>query len=250
MPDSVKPDRGAYAPALIGAGAAAVLLGAAAFGVATYAQSLNKDQNAARAQPVFRLRKPLPPARVEWSAALSQVQAMRAQKLSGGFAARLQKPELDRTRLPVILPRAGAAISAAKAKLLSFGDAYALNLPQDRGVQITVYGNRTFVPADPGAISRRPMQRLSGVAENVAVEQTEDGWTATFQRFGVVYTVDVSCDDIASPTCASDAYIRKTVADFSDVTLGAQAQAEASAAAPPGLLSRFSQTIDKLVKGH
>jgi hypothetical protein len=238
------------ASALISTGVAVVLLSGLAFAVVAYAQ-VKAQASGGRAAPVFQLRKPLPPAKVQWAAAVRQVQAMKAQKLNGDFAARLQKPELDRIRLPVILPRAGAAISAAKARLISLGDAYALNLPQDQGVQITVYGDRAFMPADPGAVSRRPMQRLTGVAENVAVEQTEDGWTATFQRFGVVYTLDVSCDDINSPVCASDAYTRNAVASFSDVTLGAQAQAEASADAPqPGLLDSLSQNVSKLVKGN
>ena len=259
MSDGGKPDRGAYAPALISAGVIAVLLGGLAFGVVTYAQvkaqTSASQTTTARPRPVFALRKPLPPAKVQWSSALRQIatqdQNAKTQTLVGAFAAKLQKPALDQIRLPVILPRNGAAISAARAKLLSFGDAYALNLPQDQGVQITVYGNRSFVPADAGAISRRPMQRLLNVAENVAVEQTEDGWTATFERYGVVYTVDVSCDDIKSPACASDAYLRNAVSSFSDVTLGAQAQAEASAAAPqPSLLDKLNQNISKLVKGN
>jgi hypothetical protein len=259
MSDSGKPDRGALASAMVGAGVVAILLGGLAFGVVTYAQvkaqTSASQVTAARPRPVFALRKPLPPAKVQWSSALRQIatqnQNAKTQTLAGAFAAKLQKPALDQIRLPVILPRNGAAISAAKAKLLSFGDAYALNLPQDQGVQITVYGNRSFVPADAGAISRRPMQRLLNVAENVAVEQTEDGWTATFERYGVVYTLDVSCDDIKSPACASDAYLRNAVASFSDVTLGAQAQAEASAAAPqPSLLDKLNQNISKLVKGN
>lgn len=263
MSDGGKPDRGAYAPALISAGIIAVVLGGLAFGVVTYAQvkaqTSASQATTARPRPVFALRKPLPPAKVQWSSALRQIATQdqnaktqtRPQSLAGNFAAKLQKPALDQIRLPVILPRNGAAISAARAKLLSFGDAYALNLPQDQGVQITVYGNRSFVPADAGAISRRPMQRLLNVAENVAVEQTEDGWTATFERYGVVYTVDVSCDDIKSPACASDAYLRNAVSSFSDVTLGAQAQAEASAAAPqPSLLDKLNQNISKLVKGN
>ncbi|MBW8879927.1 MAG: hypothetical protein JF615_00495 [Asticcacaulis sp.] len=152
------------------------------------------------------------------------LQARRPDSL----ALRLPKAQLDQVRLPVVLPRAGV-IDTAKAKLLNFGDAYALNLPQPQGKQLTMYGNRTFVQADRGAISSRPTVKLAGVPEDIRISQMEDGWTATFTRYGVVYSIDLSCDDNASPDCTSDAYLRKAIAEFTDVSVGAQAQTEAKA---------------------
>jgi hypothetical protein len=190
----------------------------------------NRPVTAARLPPQILLRRALPPAPVQWSTAIQQ-QARNAQaRRADSLALKLPKAQLDQLRLPVVLPRAGL-IDTAKAKLLSFGDAYALNMPQAKGTQLTMYGNRSFVQADKGAISSRPTVRLAGVPEDIRITQTEDGWTATFTRYGVVYSLDLSCDDTASPDCASDSYLRKAIAEFTDVSVGAQAQSEAKA--PP-----------------
>lgn len=199
------------------------------------------------------LRRPLPPAKVLWQGAVDQSNKMRTFRKSGGFATRLPRPELDATRLPVILPRDGGMIDTAKAKLVTFGDAYALNLPQKNGMQITSYGNRSFVPADSGAVSKRPVARLANVAEDIRISQMEDGWTATFTRYGVVYSIDVSCDDINAPDCQNDSYIRQAVAQFDDVTMGSQAQAEAQAvipAASPNLIDQVSNAFNRMTKGN
>lgn len=200
-------------------------------------------------QPIL-LRKALPPAPVQWTAATEQMSRAKSFRKSGPtVVSRLAKPELDKTRLPVILPREGV-IDATKAKLVSFGDAYALNMPQAKGVQITMYGNRSFVPAEAGAVSKKPVARLANVAEDIRISQMEDGWTATFTRYGVVYSLDVSCDDINSPDCQSDAYIRNAIAQFDDVALGDQAQAEANEAAKPAnWLDGVVKTVQDLTKG-
>jgi hypothetical protein len=174
------------------------------------------------------MRRPLAPAQVQWSNAIAQANRMKTLRPANSFVSRLPQATLDRTRLPVLLPHPGGLIDTAKAKMVTFGDAYALNLPQAKGLQVTMYGNRSFVPTDKGAISSRPVQKLAGIAEDIRISQMEDGWTATFTRYGVVYSVDVSCDDINSPDCKTDAFIRKAIAQFDDVTVGADAQAEAN----------------------
>ncbi len=196
-------------------------------------------------------RKPLPPAKVLWQTAMDQSNRMQSRRaLVNSLASRLPKAQLDKTRLPVILPRDGGLIDSAKAKLMSFGDAYALNMPQPKGLQVTMYGNRSFVPTDAGAISKRPIQRLLGVVEDVRISQMEDGWTATFTRYGVVYSLDVSCDDINSPDCQSDTYIRQAITQFDDVTMGSAAQSEAGVKPKPGnWINQVTQTITKLTKG-
>lgn len=182
----------------------------------------------AKLPPAALLRKALPPAPVQWASAIQQ-QARNAQsRRPDSLALKLPKAQLDQLRLPVVLPRVGL-IDTAKAKLLSFGDAYALNLPQPKGTQLTMYGNRSFVQADKGAISSRPTIKLAGVPEDIRISQIEDGWTATFTRYGVVYSLDLSCDDTASPDCKDDGFLRKAIAEFTDVSVGAQAQAEAKA---------------------
>jgi len=199
------------------------------------------------------LRRPLPPAKVQWAGAMQQSNKMRGLRKVGGFATRLPRPELDATRLPVILPRDGGMIDTTKAKLVTFGDAYALNMPQNNGMQITSYGNRSFVPAEGGAVSKRPVQRLLSVAEDIRISQMEDGWTATFTRYGVVYSIDVSCDDINAPDCQNDTFIRQAVAQFDDVTMGSQAQAEANAVVPaanPNLIDQVSNAFNRMTKGN
>jgi hypothetical protein len=207
------------------------------------------------ATPIL-LRRPMAPARVQWSNAIAQSNRMKGLRPANTFVSRLPKATIDRTRLPVILPREGSGIDTAKAKMVSFGDAYALNLPQAKGLQITMYGNRSFVQTDKGAISARPVQKLAGVAEDIRISQMEDGWTATFTRYGVVYSLDVSCDDINSADCKTDAFIRKAIAQFDDVTVGADAQAEAdgkmNADGKPvaaGPLDGLFNTITKMTKG-
>ncbi len=204
-------------------------------------------------KPVL-FRQPMAPSKVQWAAALGQAQKMAPQRKANGLWSRLPKKDLDQTRLPVILPREGGFIQTTKTKLISFGDAYALNMPQDKGVQITMYGNRSFVKADKGAVTARPALKLAGVPEDVRIGKMEDGWTATFTRYGVVYSVDVSCDDINSDDCKTDSYIRNAIAQLDDVTMGSDATSEAkTATAPPATqgswLDQVSRTIKNLGKG-
>ncbi|ESQ83695.1 hypothetical protein AEAC466_11860 [Asticcacaulis sp. AC466] len=199
----------------------------------TYAQTQPSATAAGRASPP-RL---LPPAPVQWQSVLDQIARVRASRKGPGTVVRLVASELDKTELPVILPREGI-VDTIKAKLISFGDAYALDLPQKNGVHITMYGNRNFLQVAKGAISNRPAMRLKGVAEDIRVAQMEDGWTATFMRFGVVYSLDVSCDDPAAPECKSDGYLKKILTEFDDVGIGSKARAAAARFKPPGGLTK------------
>lgn len=200
------------------------------------------------------LRKPMAPAKVDWQAAMNRDDQMQKQaRVSSDIKSRLPRQQLDKTRLPVILPRAGGVVDTAKAKMMSFGDAYALNMPQPQkpGVQVTVYGNRTFIPSDSGAVSKRPFARLAGVAEDIRIGQMEDGWTATFTRFGVVYSIDVTCDSMSDPDCATDAYIRNVITQMDDVTMGAEAQQEAETQikAESNWLNQIAKTISNITRG-
>lgn len=203
---------------------------------------------AARLPPAALLRRVLPPAPVQWQAAL-QTQARNIQaRRPDSLALKLPRAQLDQIRLPVVLPRAGV-IDTAKAKLLSFGDAYALNMPQPKGKQLTMYGNRTFMQADSGAISSRPTVKLAGVPEDIRISRIEDGWTATFTRYGVVYSLDLSCDDNASSDCADDSYLRKAIAEFTDVSVGAEAQTEAKAPPKAQVSGNWLNQIFSVKKG-
>lgn len=226
---------------------------AAAAPVAAAPVTLNRQTAgttvAARRPAPMLLRRPLAPAKVQWSTAMARSSQMKTARRSNNLAGRLPRQTLDKTRLPVLLPRDGM-IDTAKARMVSFGDAYALNMPQNKGIQVTMYGNRSFVAGDKGAVSARPIQKLAGVTEDIRISQMEDGWTATFTRFGVVYSLDVTCDDVKAVDCVTDAYIRKAIAEFDDVAMGAQAQAEADKdTKPTSWLDNVSKSISNITKG-
>jgi hypothetical protein len=193
------------------------------------------------------LRKALPPAPVQWQNAMTVRDRTKSARKVNPLASRLSKKELDRTRLPVLMPRDGGVIDTAKAQLMSFGDAYVMDLPQSKGAHFAMFGNRTFVKGDKGAITARPFAQVQGMVENVQISRMEDGWTATFTRYGVVYSVDMMCDDINGAECATDALIRKAIADCSDVTMGAEAESEAQQSLP-AKPNWFDQTFKNVQK--
>ncbi|WP_189488127.1 hypothetical protein [Asticcacaulis endophyticus] len=170
--------------------------------------------------------------RIDWQAAAARHQRGIVAKTTAAIVSRLPRPELDKTRLPILLPRSGGALKTAQAKLISFGDAYSMNLPQGDGVQITLSGNAAAMPVPSGAISRleKRAARIQGVLEPVQIDRTEDGWTASFTRFNVTYTADLTCDDSEAAACKTDGYLRTVVADLTDVVMGNAAIAAARAA--------------------
>lgn len=156
--------------------------------------------------------------------------APRLRQAIRPVASRLSRDQVNRTRLPLLTPREGGMVRTERARLVSFGDAYSLNLPQDKGVVLTVTGNRRMVQAKRGEIARKPRLKLANIPEDVQITRLEDGWSASFRRFGVLYTVDLLCDDAQDVKCLDDAYLRKAVADMTDVSLGEEAQKEAGVA--------------------
>ncbi|MDC7675604.1 hypothetical protein [Asticcacaulis machinosus] len=206
-------------------------LGLSQLAVAQSATVTNVPVTAARVPAPQTAPTPQRP-RIDWQAAAARHQRGIVAKTTAVITARLPRPELDKTRLPILLPRSGGALKTAQARLISFGDAYSMNLPQGDGVQITLSGNAAAEVAPKGAISRleKRAARIQGVAEPVQIDRTEDGWTATFTRFNVTYTADLTCDDSEAAACKTDSYLRTVVADLTDVVLGAAALAEARAA--------------------
>lgn len=231
------------------AGMGAVLTSAvigAVVGLA-HAQETTANRTAQlKAAPAPRLQNA---SQVDWSAAIRQADgpetltAQTASPQTRGVTAekaaprlrqplkpvvsRLSRDQVNRTRLPLLTPREGGMVRTQQARLVSFGDAYSLNLPQDKGVVLTVSGNRRMVQAQRGEIARKPRLKLANIPEDVQITRLEDGWSASFRRFGVLYTVDLLCDDAQDVKCLDDAYLRKAVADITDVSLGEEAQKEA-----------------------
>ena len=173
-------------------------------------------------------KRPVLTSTVDWSAALpmNDRRLTKARSAPNPMAQRMA-PELDRTRLPVLLPRVGGLIDQSRGRMMSFGDAYSVNLPQKPGTTVILYGFRDHVEADKGAISKLKKTRLSGMAEDIRIAQTEDGWTATFARYGVIYSIDFACDDISAPECRGDSHFRKLITELSDVAVGEAGRKEA-----------------------
>ena len=210
----------------------------------------NGPKNAVAFKPI--LLRPATEARIDWAQAVPMHIRSMSQAKPNPVMARLSQPDIDRTRLPVLLPRAGGMLNIASARMHSFGDAYTMSLPQKPGLQITLYGNRSVVEARPGALSKRVMARIAAVSEPVQITRTEDGFTATFNRYGIAYSIDVSCDDTDSSECTSEDYIRKAVADFSDTTLGKDAKNEAvkfGGIKPQALMLKPQPNSNMMVKG-
>lgn len=185
-------------------------------------------------EPVISKRA-APPTAVDWKAVRERRAATdKSARARPSTIARLPRNELNRTRLPVLVPRDGGVVKTQQARMVSLGDAYSLNLPQDKEQDITVYGTRSLVEGERGSVSNKSFSRVQSVKEDVQITRMEDGWSATFSRFGVVYTVDFLCTD-DQPECQNDTRIKQIVADMDDVALGEQAEAEADAAInPPG----------------
>lgn len=217
-----------------------------ATGVAAQSATL-QPVNRAAINPVL-LRRPEAPAEVDWAAAsqtMARSPAMSAattvnpalrtapqgQTQIQPLAARLPRDQINKTRLPMLMPRTGSKLRTDKAKMVSFGSAYSLNLPQDKGMQITLMGNRSQIRADRGSLSKKKARaKVAGMMEPVRIIRLEDGWTASFKRYGVLYTVDLLCDDINSAECATDTYLRTAISDMNAVTMGDEARKEAAAA--------------------
>ncbi len=147
---------------------------------------------------------------------------------------------LDATRLPVLLP--SDPVQKAKAKMVTFGEAYSISVPPKDGLSIAYSGTTSFAPLPKDksdqlkAERNRPSAKsfaASGLPDDLKITRTEDGWTASFTRFGVLYSVDILCEDLQAPNCKDDKAIRKAVEELRDVVLGQAARAEAEAALLP-----------------
>lgn len=133
------------------------------------------------------------------------------------LAAGLDRGEIDRTRVPILLPTEARLL--AGARLYSFGDYYTLSadipgagLSFSGAGQTLSLGRRTPLAADPAG------------PEGLTVQRTIDGQLASFSRYGVLYTVEVRCDAPEDRRCADDNYVMGLVGKTSAVVVGAAAR--------------------------
>lgn len=187
-------------------------------------------------------RRVLPPARVDWAAVAADYRrgaAPEARRIKGFLA---NEKGLDALPMPVLLPHASAQVTTATLIFMPYADGYDINMaqPQAPGVTILLSGSRLFVDATDLKLNlpKPDGVAIDGTTQSVFITQTETGQTATFSRYGMVYSIDVDCDGPAmgSAYCDRPDYIRSVAAAMSDIVLGEQAQGEmlkAANAAPP-----------------
>jgi hypothetical protein len=205
------------------AGAAALGVGGAALGLAqTRPDPTPRDATGAPiATPTIRPGATaafvVPRSRVDWQAAVGGL------RQSGGagesLGANLDRAEVDRTAVPILLPR--DAKLTAGARIYSFGDYYTITA-DTAGGGISLSGTTTTVPL-PAA---KPLKIESG-PEMLTVQRTVDGQLASFVRYGVLYTVEIRCDAPTDPRCADDNYVLGLVGKTNAVVMGAAARAAA-----------------------
>ena len=158
-----------------------------------------------------------PRSRVDWQGAVGGL------RQSGGagesLGANLDRAEVDRTAVPILLPR--DAKLTAGARIYSFGDYYTITA-DTAGGGVSLSGTTTTVPL-PAA---KPLKIEDGL-EMLTVQRTVDGQLASFVRYGVLYTVEIRCDAPTDPRCADDNYVLGLVGKTNAVVMGAAARAAA-----------------------
>ncbi len=153
------------------------------------------------------------------------------------------------TPIPILLPGNGSPVTLDGMVYYSFEGGYDINLPQNvPGLKVMLSGNDTYVAAE-GAIPPVKGDRVkldNGQVEPVIIQQSEDGWLASFTRYGVSYTAEMTCETQAAQSyCANDSYIRSVTASLTTVVVGERLQAQLGAAQqqppvagpPPGKLT-------------
>ncbi|ESQ76358.1 hypothetical protein [Asticcacaulis sp. AC402] len=180
----------------------------------------------------------LEPAPIDWKTLSRVYNPGVAAKSRGTRGLRVRNEQVDTTTLPILLPDATTGVSRDGLAFMSLGDVYDVNLPQPvKGLTVLLSGTRVFVASQPGMFKgvKFDQVNMGGQPVEALFSQTEDGWMASFSRFGMSYTIEVICDaDAAMSYCADSAYIRKIAAGMTEVVLGAQAEREFVAATGGG----------------
>ena len=152
---------------------------------------------------------------VDWRTAVFAQRRSDASGFGQKMAANLDQSEVDKTALPILLPTDPGLV--ASGRLYSFGDFYTLSaeLP---GASLSFQGS-----AAPIAVDAALSVNAEGV-ENLIIIRTVEGRIANFTRYGVLYTVEIACDDPKDNRCVSDTYIRELAGKTNAVVLGKAAR--------------------------
>ncbi|MEL6980637.1 MAG: hypothetical protein AAGM38_18495, partial [Pseudomonadota bacterium] len=122
----------------------------------------------------------------------------------------------DNLQIPVLLPSSLLAARDAGAldepfELLARTNDYSAEAKQSpRRYYIT--GTRVFFESPPGG------DALASTSEELLVETSLYGISASFERYGVAYTVEIECDlPTADPECIGEQKVRRLVAEMTFV---------------------------------
>ena len=180
----------------------------------------------------------LPPAQVQWDQVGNDYNMYVSAKAERNKGFLSNPKEFNVTPIPILLPDADSDITSQDLVFYSFPDGYDINMPQSvPGLKVLLSGNRVFVQADKGTLSQIKYDRVivnngsGGQVQPVIFSQTEDGWLASFARYGMSYTAEVTCDSPqAMSYCQNDAYIRTVASSLDTVVMGQRALRDFNAA--------------------
>jgi hypothetical protein len=152
---------------------------------------------------------------VDWKSAVLAQRRSNAAGAGEKMAANLDQSEVDKTALPILLPTDPGLV--ASGRLYSFGDFYTLSaeLP---GASISFSGNAAPIKVDTA------LSVNAEGGENLIITRTIEGRIASFTRYGVLYSVEINCDDLKDDRCVSDTFIRQMVAKTTAVVMGKAAR--------------------------
>lgn len=168
----------------------------------------------------------MPPARIDWKAVSRDFNYNIEANAQYSRPLRPGQPEVDNTNIPILLPDAASGVSTNGLIFYSLGDVYDINIPQPTpGLTVLLSGNRVFVPVEAGTLSRTKYDtvNIGGADVPVLIEKTEDGWLASFSKYGMSYTAEVTCGSPqAMATCEKPDYVIKLTQSLTTVVLGAK----------------------------
>lgn len=149
---------------------------------------------------------------IDWDAAERARQAVRITTIDALRARVPNSVQLDRIRLPVLLPepRLISAAPRLRHQETSFTAAFAL-----KGAKLTIAGSGTAIVSP--ASGAPPF-----VSIDDAFERTEDGADLSISRFGASYVLRISCAAPADSRCTKSDFLRSVAASL--VPIGGKKQ--------------------------
>ena len=157
---------------------------------------------------------PPPQGGVDWKSAVT---GARRSEGDQALLGKIDRDAIDRTAVPILLP-ADPALTG-NARLYSFGDYYSLTADLS-GVGVSLTGTTTTVALP----AQSPLKMSADAPEQLVIQRTVVGQLASFVRFGVLYTVEVRCDDPKDVRCRNDDLVRQIQSQTNRVVMGQAAR--------------------------